>query len=256
MRLQAQARSLRSQLLNPLPPDSPLSDGEVVARVRGGEVGWYEVLMRRHNQRLYRVVRALISDEDEIEDVMQQAYIAAFVHLDQYAERVLFSTWLCRIGVNEALARIRHGRRMRGLDGPEGSVADSPVDSIASGVLGAAATDGAGALDPEEAASRHQLVALLEAAVERLPEIYRLVFLLREVEELSTAACAECLSVSEEVIKVRLHRARHLLRDALGPKLDAGGAHVAEIFAFHAPRCDRVVAQVLARIAERRRGAD
>lgn len=195
--------------------------------------------MRRHNQRLYRVVRALLSNEDEVEDVMQQTYLSAFAHLDQFAERALFSTWLCRIGVNEALARIRHGRRMRVLDEEEEPAA-----------LNGARVGEAG--DPEEEASRHQLVGLLEAAVERLPELYRLVFMLREVEELSTADCAECLGVSEVVVKVRLHRARHLLRDALGPQLDAGRGHVGELFAFHAPRCDRVVAGVLAAIAARR----
>lgn len=225
----------------PLPhsavPDSLLSDVEVVARIRGGDAASYEILMRRHNQRLYRVVRGLIKDPSEVEDVMQQAYVSAFIHLDQYAERALFSTWLCRIGVNEALARVRRGHRERlhVLDLPEREEREAAP-------FAEARTE-----DPEQSVSRHQLAALLELAIDRLPEIYRLVFLLREVEELSVAESAECLGVSEEVIKVRLHRARKLLREALGE--DARDA-APEAFVFHAPRCDRVVAGVFARLAE------
>jgi RNA polymerase sigma-70 factor (ECF subfamily) len=189
--------------------------------------------MRRHNQRLYRVIRALITDPSEVEDVMQHAYVAAFIHLDQYAERALFSTWLCRIGVNEALARIRHGRRERLR------VVEDTHEEVAEVV-------GLRAESPEETASRRELAELLEAAVDRLPEIYRLVFLLREVEEMSVAESAECLGVSEDVIKVRLHRARRLLRDALGDGLRESAP---EAFLFHAPRCDRVVANVFAHLA-------
>ncbi len=217
----------------PAAPDSLLTDLEVVARVRSGDVASYEILMRRHNQRLYRVIRALISDATEIEDVMQHAYVAAFTHLDQYAERALFSTWLCRIGVNEALARIRHGRRERL------HVVDDAREDL--GEVGQRPTE-----SPEESVSRRELAGHLEAAIDRLPEIYRLVFLLREVEEMSTTESAECLGVSEEVIKVRLHRARRLLRDALGTRL---GEATPEAFLFHAPRCDRVVANVFASLA-------
>jgi RNA polymerase sigma-70 factor, ECF subfamily len=202
-----------------------LSDDEVVSRVRGGEPALFEILMRRYNQRIYRVIRSVLRNEDEAEDVMQQAYLSAFTHLDQFVGASSFATWLTRIALNEAFARIRKQKRFVDVEAQE---EPTPMDRT-----------------PEARAQSRELAALLESAVETLPDLYRTVFMLREVEELSTQEAAACLEVSEEVIKVRLHRARGLLRERLYEQV---GGSVSDAFSFLRPRCDRVVAKVLSQI--------
>jgi RNA polymerase sigma-70 factor (ECF subfamily) len=209
-----------------------LSDEEVVARVRAGEHGLFEILMRRYNQRLYRVARSIVKDEDEAEDVMQQAYVNAYTHLHQFAERARFSTWLTRIAVYEALARLRRRRRVREVD-----VND---DSELTG-----ATLVSEQPNPEQQALGGELRRLLEGALDALPPNSRATFVLREVEGLSTAEAAECLGVSEDVVKTRLHRARALLRKEL---FDRAGLARQDAFPFYAPRCNRVVAAVFQRL--------
>ncbi len=209
-----------------------LPDEEVVRRVRAGEQALFEVLMRRYNQRLYRVARSILKDDAEAEDVMQQAYVNAYTHLGQFADRARFSTWLTRIAVYEALARLRRRRKVREVD-----VKDE--------------ADGTGVTllseqpSPEQQALTGELRNLLEAAVEALPRPSRSAFVLREVEGLSTAETAECLGVSEDVVKTRLHRARAMLRREL---FERAGLVRRDAFAFHASRCDRVVAAVLERL--------
>jgi len=212
----------------------PISDEEVVRRLRAGETGLFEVIMRRYNQRLYRVARAILRDDTEAEDVMQQAYVNAYRHLDQFEGRALFSTWLTRIAVHEALARAR--RRGRFHD-PE-IVDDSNSDTM-SGLKSPG-------LDPERQAFAGELRALIESAIEALPDHYRAVFVMREVEGMSTTESAECLDITEETAKTRLHRARKLLRDSL---YERAGIESAAAFSFEAPRCDRVVAAVFEQIS-------
>ena len=216
-------------------PSQPLSDVEVVRRVRDGETALFEILMRRYNQRLYRVARAILKDDGEAEDVMQQAYVNAYVHLDQFAERASFSTWLTKIAVYEALARSRR-RGAAGL----GTVFQSGDDTMPH----LAET----APDPEHQAFASQLRSLLESAVDGLPEHHRLVFTLRQIEGLSTAETAESLGISEESVKTRLHRAHAHLRSDL---LARTGAATSAAFQFHLSRCNRVVAGVLEKIAAR-----
>jgi len=211
----------------------PISDEEVVQRLRAGETGLFEVIMRRYNQRLYRVARAILRDDAEAEDVMQQAYVNAYRHLDQFAGRALFSTWLTKIAVHEALARARRKGR---FEEPE-AVDDSNGDAM-SGLKSSGP-------DPERQAFAGELRALIESAIEALPEHYRAVFVMREVEGLSTAETAECLEESEDVVKTRLHRARMLLRREL---MARAGSEAGDAFRFHATRCDRVVAAVFARL--------
>ena len=208
------------------------SDEEVVRRVRAGEPELFEMLMRRHNQRLYRVARSIVRDEAEAEDVMQQAYVNAYTHLDQYADRARFSTWLTRIAVYEALGRLRRRRRVREVD-------------VSSGADETGVTLTSAEPSPERQALTGELRRLLEEAVDALPRTSRSAFVLREVEGLSTAEAAECLGVSEDVVKTRLHRARRLLRKEL---FDRAGLVRQDAFAFPASRCDRVVAAVLARL--------
>jgi len=212
----------------------PLSDVEVVQRVRAGETALFEILMRRHNQRLYRVARAIVKDDSEAEDVMQEAYVNAYTHLYQFEERAQFSTWLTRIAVHEALARVRKRARFTDLD-EEGEAGDHAMAGF--GTIGRT---------PEQQASNAELRELLEAAVEGLPPAYRVVFVLREVEGLSTAETADSLGITEETVKTRLHRGRALLREEL---FQRAGIATSYAFEFHLSRCDRVVQNVLTRIA-------
>lgn len=206
-----------------------LSDDEVVRRVLGGESALFEALVRRYNQRLYRAARATLRDDTEAEDVMQHAYVEAYLHLGQFAGRAQFSTWLTRIAVYEALARARRrGREARANAKP--ATEEDPMSSLRSS-----------GPDPEEQASKGEVRALLESAIRGLPPAYRFVFVFREVEGLSTAETAECLEVSEQVVKTRLHRARALLRKEL---FQRAGAAASSAFSFHLSRCDRVVASV------------
>src|SRR5438093_4004266 len=206
-----------------------MTDAEIVERVRAGETALFEILMRRHNQRIYRAARAVIKDEADTEDVMQQAYINAFTHLSQFQDRSQFSTWLTRITVHEALARRRKWK-------PE----ETPEDVME--------TLTSPQPDPERQAYAAELRRVLEAAVDSLPETYRLVFMLRDIEGLSTSETAAGLELGDEAVKTRLHRARAMVRSAITERI---GASTAEAFAFQAPRCDRVVAAVMAEIVQR-----
>ena len=219
----------------------PLSDDEVVARVLAGETSIFEIVIRRYNQRLYRVARAILRNDGEAEDVMQDAYVRAYEHLDQFAGRAKFSTWLTRIAVHEALARQRRGNRYQELEPMSESDGD-PMDGFASM-----------ALTPEEQVSNSEIRSLLEKAVEKLPDAYRTVFVLRDIEEMSTTDTANALEISEENVKVRLHRARALLRKIL---YDRAGMERKEAFNFHAVRCDRVAKNVFERIQKHASAAD
>jgi RNA polymerase sigma-70 factor (ECF subfamily) len=218
-------------------PAAALSDEEVVARVLAGDLPLFEVLMRRHNQRLYRTARAIVRDDAEAEDVMQETYVRAYAALGQFEGRAQWATWLTRIAVNEALARVRARGRF---------VSREATEVMEDDVMAKEPPLPARSEGPEAAASARELGALVEHAMDDLPDTYRAVFVLREVQELSTAETAACLDVSEELVKVRLHRARAELRRLMDARL---GAATREVFDFHASRCDRVVAAVLERIA-------
>jgi RNA polymerase sigma-70 factor, ECF subfamily len=209
-----------------------VDDEEIVRRVVAGDSALFEVLMRRHNQRLYRVARAILRDEAEAEDVMQQAYVNAYVHLDQFADRARFSTWLTRIATYEALARLRRRGRFTEIEGMSESARDGDV----------LATQGP---NPEREAYLGELRTTLEGSVDALPEAYRSVFVLRDVEGLSTAETAECLELTQDVVKTRLVRARAQLRRSIWER---AGLASRDLFPFHAPRCNKVVAAVLAQL--------
>ena len=223
---------------------SALPDAEIVRRVRAGERALFEILMRRHNQRVYRAARAVVKDEAEVEDVMQQAYINAFTHLDQFEERSQFSTWLIRIALNEAFGRRRKMQRNESMTATQSAQDEDHgelMDTIASPQA-----------DPERQAYAQELGRALEAAVDTLPETYRTVFMLRDIEGLSTSETGEGLGLGDEAVKTRLHRARAMIRRAVTAQI---GAVAAGSFQFHAPRCDRVVAHVLGAIGDATCGA-
>jgi RNA polymerase sigma-70 factor (ECF subfamily) len=208
--------------------DATLSDEDVVARVRGGDTAVFEILMRRYNQRLFRAARAILRDDADAEDAVQGAYLAAYTHLDQFAGAARFSTWLTRIAVREALGKLRT-RRRRGevdLEGKEEMLMSDETDD-----------------SPEKHAARRELAGVLESAVDALPEIYRIVFMMREIEQLSTQETADVLELSEEAVKVRLHRARAMLRENIYKRANFGST-----FTFGHGRCDRIVAAVMAAI--------
>jgi RNA polymerase sigma-70 factor (ECF subfamily) len=202
------------------------SDEELVQRIRGGDGSLFEILMRRHNQRIYRTVRAVLRTDDDAEDVMQQAYLNAYQHLHQFAGDAQFSTWLTRIAINEALGR----RRKRTRFSAEGNddVDMTLIESTAPG--------------PEEQASYAELRDVMEREVAALPDAFRMVVVLRDVDGLSTSETAECLGISEDLVKQRLHRARAALRENLDRR---AGVTMASLFSFGNARCDRVVAHVM-----------
>jgi len=222
-------------MLRPVPSiEPPDSDDALVHRILAGETALFERIMRRYNQRLFRTARAIVNDDAEAEDVMQETYTRAFAHLGQFRGEAQLSTWLTRIAVHEAFARMRKRRRFAPLPPGEDVEALSMLDSPTR-------------TDPEHEAHNAELRRLLESAIDELPETYRTVFVLREVEGLSTATTAECLGVSEEVVKTRLSRARMRLRDGL---YDRAGAVATTAFAFGNERCDRIVAAVLPRLID------
>jgi RNA polymerase sigma-70 factor (ECF subfamily) len=207
---------------------SALSDEEIVARVLDGDTPLFEVLMRRHNERVYRAARAIVRDEREAEDVMQEAYVNTYAHLAQFDRRAKFSTWLTKIAVHEALARVRRRRRYEPLD-------DAPLEAQ----MPTTSTP-----DPERQTFGRELAALIESAVDALADGQREVFMLRQLEGMSTAETAQVLDVSEDVVKTRFSRARHAIqRDLLERTGAAAGA-----FTFGQGRCDRIVEAVLARL--------
>ena len=209
------------------PLAAALPDAELVRRIRAVSPALFELLMRRHNTRVYRAIRGLLGSEADVEDAMQQTYLLAYARLDEFAGAAAFSTWLTRIAVNEALRRLRRGGR--------GDRLGATGDEEAPGDEGS----------PEDLAAAREAMRLVHRALDLLSPSHRVVFLLRDVEEMSTADTAEVLGISEDLVKVRLHRARHALRHVLAA---AAGHALAEAFPFLAPRCDRVAAAVMARI--------
>lgn len=212
-----------------------LRDEEVVERVLAGEMALFEIIMRRYNQRLYRVARAILGNDGEAEDVMQDAYVRAYEHLYQFAGKAAFSTWLTRIALHEALARKKRRSRTQELDALQEMKGDSMPILKSSGP------------GPEQETARIQIRELLEGAIQELPESYRTIVMLRDIEEMDVADTATALGVSEAVVKTRLHRAHAMLRRALSSEAREGFAN---LYPFHAPRCDRVVKAVFERIGK------
>jgi RNA polymerase sigma-70 factor (ECF subfamily) len=195
----------------------------LVRRVLDGETALFEMLFHRHSQRIYRTARAILRDDEEAGDVVQETFLRAFRHLDQFAGRARFSTWLTKIAVYEARARARR-RRTREV-GPRKSAAPKKREERAIG--------------PEQ--ERRVLVretrTMLEAAIDALPSLYRTVFVMKEVEEMSVAEVAACLNLSVEAVKARLRRARILLRKKLFTRAGPVGR---EAFRFAGRRCERM----------------
>jgi RNA polymerase sigma-70 factor (ECF subfamily) len=208
--------------------EAPPDDAQLVEGVRAGNATAMEALMRRHNRVLFRTARAILRDDAEAEEAVQDAYLKAFRSLDSFRAESRLSTWLVRIAANEALMRRRS--RARSAEVIPLSGTEEPMDT---------------AERPEQAAGRGELRRLLEARIDRLPEDFRAVFVLRALEELSVEDTAASLGIAEATVRSRFFRARALLREALAREIDLS---MEDAFAFDGARCDRLVANVLMRM--------
>lgn len=218
-------------------PLETTDDATLVARVQHADTNAFAVLMRRYNRRLYRTARAILKDDAAAEDAVQEAYVAAFRHIGEFRGDAQLGTWLTRIVVNEALQALRRTRREQVVvlfDEPpeERNDADNLPDSLAPGT-------------PEKMMLRAEMRRLIERKIDELPEGYRTVFVLREVEDLTVEETALALGIPEPTVRSRLFRAKARLREALTMEL---GLATQDVFGFDGERCDRIVASVLARV--------
>lgn len=211
------------------------SEAELTARAIAGDGRAFEVLMRRHNRLLFRTARSIVNDDAEAEDVVQDAYLHAWRALRGYRTESRLSTWLVRIAINGALGRLR--RKSAQVIPLETAMADH--DSDIQSRLADAPERG-----PEPSVMREQMRRLMEARIDRLPEAFRLVFVLRAVEEMSVEETAQALRIPEATVRTRFFRARSLLRESLAREVDTA---LTDAFGFDGARCDRIVARVLAK---------
>ncbi len=223
----------RTPTLDPNP-----SDAELARRVGAGEEAALRLLMRRHNQTLFRTARAILRDDAEAEDAVQEAYLKAIRGIGGFRSEAKLATWLVRITVNESLARLRRVRRAAQV---------IPLAGDISG--GTEAHENAmdeNAETPEEQTLRAETRRIMEAKIDALPDAFRTVFVLRAVEELSVEETAAALDIPEATVRTRFFRARSLLRESLSRELDMA---LEDAFHFAGERCDRITARVLARLA-------
>jgi RNA polymerase sigma-70 factor (ECF subfamily) len=222
-------------------PAAEEADDVLAARAAAGDRAAFERLMRRHNRRLFRLARATLRDEAEAEDALQEAYLAAYRGLGRFRGEAALGTWLARLVLNECLSRRRRRSRRDNIVQIRAD-ADAPQDGEHAAEAGDAALPGG----PDEDFARAELRALIERRLDELPEAFRLVFVLRCVEDLSVEETSRCLDIPEATVRSRHFRARSLLREALARDIDLAEG---DVFAFGGARCDRVVARVLARLA-------
>lgn len=214
------------------------ADEELVALCREGDEGAVRVLVRRHNQRLFRVARAVVRNDAEAEDVVQETYVQAFTHLHTFRGEARLSTWLTRIAFNAALARVRRRRPMAALE-------EVDAQDRGSGGRLIMFPSPPPPPNPETELARSQIRGVLERAIDELPDSFRVVFIMRDVEGMSTEETASYLSIRVETVKTRLHRARKLMRSAIETQLSGA---FAEAFPFDGARCVRMADRVVERL--------
>jgi RNA polymerase sigma-70 factor (ECF subfamily) len=213
-----------------VPESGALSDDEIISRVIKGEKNLYGLIVRRYNQRLYRIAMSIVNDDSEAEDIMQVAYINAYENIEKFAFRSAFSTWLTRILINESLLRVKKKK--------------NPVPLTDDMIVSPSNRQNSNEPEtPVSLALQSELKTILEKSIQQLPEKYRTVFIMREIEGLNVAETQECLDITEVNVKVRLNRARSLLKERL-----SAFYKIEEILSFHLSRCDRVVENVLTHI--------
>lgn len=214
---------------NTITADS-LSDTEIIGRILEGEKNLYKVIVRRYNQRLYKVGMSIINDDAEIEDVMQVAYIKAYENLRKFEFKSAFSTWLTKILINECLLRLK--QRKKSIH-----ISDDTMDNVVNQQFNSETQT------PIMKMLNVELKGILEKAILNLPEKYRTVFIMREIENMNIAETKECLDISEANVKVRLNRAKSLLKKSLSEYYKNE-----DLLQFHLTRCDRMVVTVMKQI--------
>jgi RNA polymerase sigma-70 factor, ECF subfamily len=203
---------------------------DLVRRARSGEGEAFRTILRAHNQKLYRMARAVVGNDTEAEDIVQEAYLSAFTHLDGFRGDSTLATWLSRIVINEALGRLRKRKRSGEIAAkPEAEIIPFPLSHD----------------DPERTMAQQQILRLVETATDRLPVAFRTVLVARVIEGLSVEETAELLGLRPETVKTRLHRARKLVREQLAAQI---GPVLMDAFPFAGRRCDRLTAAVMQRL--------
>ncbi|MER8832339.1 RNA polymerase sigma factor [Mesorhizobium sp. M0045] len=206
-------------------------DMQLVGRALARDGDAFRTIIKTHNQRLYRIARGVVRNDSEAEDIVQEAYLSAFAHLESFRGDASLATWLSRIVINEALGRLRKRRRMVAMpENPQAEIIRFPFNP----------SD-----DPERTMAQRQILELVERATDSLPDVYRMVFVARVIEGLSIEETAELLGVRPETIKTRLHRARALVRKALDDQI---GPVLLDAFPFAGRRCERLTNAVMQRL--------
>lgn len=211
---------------------SQLTDDEVIQKVLDGEKEFFEILLRRYNQTLYRAIRSYLKEDDTVKDAMQDTYLKAFEKLSQFQRRSSFSTWLIRIGINESLLRLRKSKRSKSF-----------LSGIKDEALNIIQLSGIYNMNPEKKAIQKETRDLIEQAIDDLPEKYKIVYILREVEGIENEEIAACLGLTYSNVKVRLYRAKSLLKKKLSEVSPDSG-----IFEFGDEKCDKLVENVMKKI--------
>ena len=211
-------------------------ESDLVRRACSRDGAAFRTIMERHNRRLYRIARAVLRDDSEAEDAVQEAYVRAFANLGTFRGDSSLATWLGRIVLNEALGRLRRRRPVTPIETIEAPHTDAQIIRFPNSIT---------AEDPERTMAQREILKLVERATEALPEIFRTVFVTRVIEGMSVQETADLLDIEPETVKTRLHRARHLLRDQLESEI---GPVLLDAFPFAGRRCARVTDAVLRRL--------
>ena len=222
-----------------LAPDTDLAtldDAELARRARVRDDGAFRAIMQRHNRRLYRIVRGILRNDHEAEDLVQEAYVRAFTHLDGFRGDSSLGTWLARIAMNEALGRLRHDRATVDVATAEARQSQAQIIQFPL----ATTSD-----NPEQTMAQRQILQLVERATDNLPEIYRIVFITRVIEGMDVEETADLLGLKPQTVKTRLHRARLLVREQLDKQI---GPVLMDAFPFAGRRCARMTDAVMKRI--------
>lgn len=208
---------------------------DLVQRAKDRDADAFRIIMRMHNQKLYRLARSIMRNDSEAEDVVQETYVTAFAHLASFRGEATLATWLSRIAINEALGRLRQTRRAAQV------IAAAPLSEAQIIPFPLAATGE----DPERSMAQRQILKLVEQATDALPDVYRTVFVARVIEGLSIEETADVLAIKPQTVKTRLHRARELVRRQLDKSI---GPIMLDAFPFAGRRCERLTADVLKRL--------
>lgn len=206
-----------------------ITETDLITRIIAGEKELYEILIRRNNQKLFRVIRSYITDQSEVEDIMQNTYVKAYTKLYQFKHNAAFSTWLIRIGINEALARLKEKGKLISLNDDRKDAAQKIFT-----------LPDHGQLNPQEKMIQKETKQLLENAIDQLDLKYRTVYILKEVEEMSIKEVAESLNISEANVKVRSHRAKKMLKEII-----YNSSVSKSVFEFGNSKCDRLTERVM-----------